>query len=59
MAFFEKVKTQWNKITWLNKNEIGKQVVAVVVATFVSAVIISGLDTVGKLIVNAIINFRF
>lgn len=59
MAFFEKVKTQWSKITWLNKNEIGKQVVAVVVATFVSAVIISGLDTVGKLIVNAIINFRF
>ena len=59
MAFFDKVKTQWSKITWLNKNEIGKQVVAVVVATFVSAVIISGLDTVGKLIVNAIINFRF
>ena len=59
MAFFEKVKTQWKKITWLNKNDIGKQVVAVVLATFISAVMISALDTVGKLIINAIINFRF
>jgi len=59
MAFFEKVKTQWNKISWPDKREIGKQVVVVILATFVSAVMITALDTVGKLIVNAIVNFRF
>ena len=59
MAFFEKVKTQWNKISWLNRSDVGKQVVAVILATFVSAVMITALDTVGKLIVNAIVNFRF
>ena len=59
MAFFKKVKTQWNKISWPDKREIGKQVVVVILATFVSAVMITALDTVGKLIVNAIVNFRF
>ena len=59
MAFFEKVKTQWNKITWLSKNDIGKQVVMVVLVTFVSAVMITALDALGKALVNAIINFRF
>ena len=59
MAFFEKVKTQWNKISWPDKREIGKQVVVVILATFVSAVMITALETVGKLIVNAIVNFRF
>ena len=59
MTFFQKVKMQWNKISWLQKKEVGKQVLVVVMATLVSAVMISAIDTLGKLVVNAIMNFRF
>ena len=44
-SFFDGVKAEWNKIIWLDKDQLTKQTVAVIAVTIVLGIVIALLDT--------------
>ena len=57
--FFKKVKTEWNRINWLKKEDVGKQTAVVVVTSLFLGVAISAIDLMGQWVVNLLTSIHF
>lgn len=56
--FFKKTKAEYRHISWLSKEDTGKQTVMVAVSTIVLGIMIAGIDFAGQWLVNLILNVR-
>lgn len=58
MKFFNGIKTEFKKITWPNKEETKKAVLAVVIFSGIYLVLVGGLDYVFQNLFEAILNLK-
>lgn len=57
--FFNRVKREWNKISWTKQKDVIKQTELVVGSAAILGVLIAGIDVCGQWLVNILINFHF
>ena len=54
-SFFQGVKSEWKKIIWPTRNELGKQTLLVIVVSIILSLLITVVDSVALQIINLIL----
>lgn len=58
-SFFGNVKKEWQKITWLTKDEIKRDTTVTVITTIVMGLLIAAMDFGGQWLVKLAMGFHF